>query len=77
VEGLVYVNGVYLEHHLRVSTGDRPGVCLPPSMLQETNHLVFVSLEPSDGMEAPRIAADADTIRMRRDLFLDFSTSHR
>ena len=54
VPGLVYLNGVYVEHYEpgRELNIGRPGIYLPPSMLRADNELLFVALDPRSSESA-------------------------
>jgi hypothetical protein len=78
VPGLVYLNGVYVEHHEpgREPNIGRPGIYLPSSMLKEDNRLLFVALEPlPPNLPLPVIRADADSIRTGATLVLQFAAN--
>ena len=77
VPGLVYLNGVYVEHHEpgREPNIGRPGIYLPPSLLKEDNRLLFVALEPPPpNLPLPVIRADADSVRKSATIVLQFAT---
>lgn len=76
VPGLVYLNGVYVEHYEpgREPNIGRPGIYLPPSLLKEDNGLLFVALQPlPPNLPLPVIRADADSIRKRATVMLEFA----
>ena len=80
VEALVYLNGKYLEHHQpedSVDSDGRPGIYLPPAMLQPNNNellLVMLAPPPSDpGL--PVIQADSDSIRQLSTLVFTFKVT--
>jgi hypothetical protein len=75
VRGLVYLNGVYMEHHEpdRTPNIGRDGIYLPPSMLKAENTLLFVAFDPIPAnLPPPLIRAEPDSIRKEADLVLDF-----
>ena len=76
VPGLVYLNGVYVEHHEpgREPNIGRPGIYLPPSMLKNENKLLFVTLEPPPpNLPSPTIRADGDSVRKMATVVLQFA----
>jgi hypothetical protein len=80
VPGLVYLNGVYVEHYEpgRTPNIGREGIYLPPSMLKDNNILLFVALEPIPAnLQAPLIRAEPDSIRKDSQVVLEFATPPR
>jgi hypothetical protein len=78
VPGLVYLNGVYVEHHEpgREPNIGRPGIYLPPSLLKEDNKLLFVALEPlPSNLPLPVIRAEADSVRKSVTVVLQFAAN--
>jgi hypothetical protein len=78
VPGLVYLNGVYLEHHEpgREPNIGRPGIYLPPSMLKADNKLLFVALAPlPPNLPLPVVRADADSVRKTATVKLQFAAN--
>jgi hypothetical protein len=80
VEALVYLNGRYLEHHQpeeSVDSDGRPGIYLPPAMLQpKNNELLLVMLAPpSSNPGLPVIQADADSIRQLSTVVFTFKAT--
>lgn len=75
IRGLVYLNGVYMEHHEpgRTPNIGRDGIYLPPSMLKPENTLLFIAFDPvPSNLPLPVIRAEPDSIRKEADLVLDF-----
>jgi hypothetical protein len=75
IRGLVYLNGVYMEHHEpgRTPNIGRDGIYLPPSMLRPENTLIFVAFDPiPSNLTPPVIRAEPDSIRKEAELVLDF-----
>ena len=78
VPGLVYLNGVYVEHHEpgREPNIGRSGIYLPPSMLKADNKLLFVVLEPlPPNLPLPVIRADSDSVRKSATIVLQFAAN--
>ncbi|HLV86253.1 MAG TPA: beta-galactosidase [Candidatus Sulfotelmatobacter sp.] len=76
IRGLVYLNGVYVEHHEpgRTLNIGRDGIYLPPSMLRENNTLQFVTYEPVPAELPPVIIrAEPDSIRKEIPIGLRFA----
>lgn len=76
--GLVYLNGVYVEHHEpgKEPNIGRPGIYLPPSILKDDNKLLFVALEPiPPNLPLPAIRAESDSVRKRATVVLQFAGS--
>ena len=75
IRGLVYLNGVYLEHHEpdRTPNIGRDGIYLPPSMLKTKNTLLFVAFDPIPSNLPPAIRAEPDSMRKQAELVLDFA----
>ncbi|MGC1651058.1 MAG: hypothetical protein WA741_34965, partial [Candidatus Sulfotelmatobacter sp.] len=77
VPGLVYLNGVYVEHYEpgRTPNIGREGIYLPPSMLKENNILLFVAFEPIPAnLQAPLIRPEPSSIRKEAKVVLEFAT---
>ena len=77
VPGLVYLNGVYVEHYEpgRTPNIGREGIYLPPSMLKENNILFFVAFEPIPAnLQAPLIRPEPSSIRKEAKVVLEFAT---
>ena len=75
IRGLVYLNGVYMEHHEpgRTPNIGRDGIYLPPSMLKPENVLLFIAFDPiPSNLPLPVIRAEPDSIRKEADLALEF-----
>ncbi len=75
VQGLVYLNGIYVEHHWpgREPNIGRPGIYLPPSLLKADNKLLFVALEPAPpNLPLPILRAEPDSIRKNATVTLQF-----
>ena len=79
VRGLVYLNGVCLEHHEpdRTPNIGRDGIYLPPSMLKAVNTLLFVVFDPIASNLLAVIRAEPDSIRIEAELVLDFVAPKR
>jgi hypothetical protein len=76
ISGLVYLNGVYVEHHEpgRTLNIGRDGIYLPPSLLKEENTLLLVAFEPIPAnLQTPLIRAEPDSIRKQSQMVLDFA----
>jgi hypothetical protein len=76
VPGLVYLNGVYVEHYEpgRTPNIGREGIYLPPSMLKDENTLLFIAFEPIPAnLQAPLIRAEPDSIRKEAQVVLEFA----
>lgn len=77
IRGLVYLNGVYVEHHEpgRTPNIGRDGIYLPASMLKDQNTLEFVALDPIPANLAPPvIRAEPDSIRKEAEIVLAFAS---
>jgi hypothetical protein len=80
IRGLVYLNGIYMEHHepKRKPNIGRDGIYLPPSMLKAQNTLLFVAFDPIPAnLPPPVIRAEPDSIRKKAELVLDFGFPKR
>jgi len=78
VRGLVYLNGVYMEHQEpgRTPNIGREGIYLPPSMLKDNNTLLFVAFEPIPAnLQAPLIRSEPDSIRKEGRILLQFGSA--
>jgi hypothetical protein len=76
VPGLVYLNGVYMEHHEpgRTPNIGREGIYLPPSMLKDENTFLFIAFEPIPAnLQAPLIRPEPDSIRKEAQVVLEFA----
>lgn len=76
IRGLVYLNGVYVEHHEpgRAPNIKRDGIYPPPSMLKDQNTLDFVAFEPIPAdLASPVIRAEPDSIRKQAQIVLEFA----
>jgi Glycosyl hydrolases family 35/Beta-galactosidase, domain 2 len=74
IRGLVYLNGVYMEHHEpdRTPNIGRDGIYLPPSMLKSENTLLLVAFDPVPSKLSPAIRPEPDSIRRKAELVLNF-----
>jgi hypothetical protein len=76
VPGLVYLNGVYVEHSEpgRTPNIGHEGIYLPPSMLKENNTLLFVAFEPiPPNLQTPLIRPEPNSIRKEAKVVLEFA----
>jgi len=78
IPGLVYLNGIYMEHHEpgRTLNIGRDGIYLPPSLLKADNTLLLVAFEPvPEHLQASLIRAETDSIRKQARVVLEFAPS--